>query len=47
MIYEHAQPTGFEFHHQSVDLSAITPLSNANSFALWHPDSASKTRPLD
>jgi hypothetical protein len=42
-----SQPAGLEFHHQSVDLSAITPLPNPNYFALCHADSASKTRSLD
>jgi hypothetical protein len=32
---------------QLVDFSATTPLPDANSFALCHPDTASKTRPLD
>lgn len=31
----------------SGDLPATTPLPNGNSFALCHPDSASKTCPLD
>ena len=37
-----SQPAGFEFHHQPVDLSATTPLPNANYFAFCHADSASK-----
>jgi hypothetical protein len=42
-----SQPAGFEFHHQSVDLSATTPPPNAYYFALCHAHSASKTRSLD
>jgi hypothetical protein len=42
-----SQPAGFEFHHQSVDLTATTPLPNSYYFALCHADSASKTRSLD
>src|SRR5580704_9727112 len=42
-----SQPAGFEFHHQSVDLSATTPLPNTYYFAFCHADSASKTRSLD
>jgi hypothetical protein len=42
-----SQPAGFEFYHQSADLSATTPLPNAYYFARCHADSASKTRSLD
>jgi hypothetical protein len=39
-----AHSTGFEFLHQSFDLSAASPLPNAYLFDFRHADSASKTR---